>query len=297
MDRLTCILKCLCFLLICTCASIKSCYAQIDSIKQKRVLKTLAITAATTYTAGMIGLHQLWYKDAPRESFHFFNDNHEWKQMDKWGHFYSTFQLSHVTSKGLQHGLVNERKADLIGSLVGFGVMLPIEIFDGFSSTYGASTGDLIANASGSVFYLTQKYLWNDIRIHPKFSFHRSPYAAMRPTMLGEKFSSELLKDYNGQTYWLSIDVDSFIEFPKWLNIAVGYGAEGMVHARTTSNEQAGYGTPYRQLYVALDFDLSGFKSRSKFVNTLLFVGNMIKLPAPTLCFSHRGTTFLPFYF
>jgi hypothetical protein len=288
---------CCLFVLILYGISTIPAHAQIDSTKQKRILKTLAISAATSYTVGMIGLHQMWYKDAPRESFHFFNDNQEWKQMDKLGHFYSTFQLSLITSKGLQHGFIRERKADLIGSLVGFGVMLPIEVFDGFSAAYGASTGDLIANAGGAGFYLGQKFLWNEVRIHPKFSFHRSPYAALRPTVLGDHLSSEVLKDYNGQTYWLSVDVDKFIDFPKWLNIAIGHGAEGMVYARTHENREAGYGTAYRQFYIALDLDLTAFKSRSKVLNTLLFVGNMVKIPTPTLCFSHRGTTFVPFYF
>ena len=43
-----------------------------------------------------------------------------------------------------------------------------------------------------------------------------------------------ILKDYNAQTYWVSANLPSFFKetnFPLWLNIAIGYGAEGMFGA------------------------------------------------------------------
>ena len=38
------------------------------------------------YTGTMVVLNNLWYKDYPRSSFHWFNDNQQWLQMDKMGH-------------------------------------------------------------------------------------------------------------------------------------------------------------------------------------------------------------------
>ena len=192
---------------------------------------------------------------------------------------------------------VKPKKSDLVGALVGFGVMLPIEIMDGFSASYGASPGDLIANAAGSAFFLGQALLWKEQRILPKFSFHQTEYAAMRPSVLGDGALSEMFKDYNGQTYWLSVDMDKFIRFPKWLNLAVGYGAEGMVYARDEQNIEAGYPPAYRQYYLSIDFDLRAIKSRSKAVNTLIFFASMIKIPAPTIEFSSKGTKVHAFYF
>ena len=43
----------------------------------------------------------------------------------------------------------------------------------------------------------------------------------------------QVLKDYNGQTYWLSANIWSFNKesnFPRWLNVAFGYGADGMLY-------------------------------------------------------------------
>lgn len=287
---------CLCLLLFLSSASG---FSQADSVQQihKPRLRTLVIGGTAAYGLTLAGLNHLWYADTRRQSFRFFNDNAEWKQVDKLGHFYSSFYFSYGTSRALQACRVPVRKADLWGALTGFAVLVPVEIFDGFSDAYGASTGDLIADAAGSTFYLGQSYLWNEVRIHPKFSFHRTDYAPQRPNTLGKGLPDEILKDYNGQTYWLSVDMDKFIHFPKWLNLAVGYGAQGMVYARTSQNLDAGVGTPYRQYYLSLDLDLSAFKTRSKVWNTLLFVASMIKVPAPSIEFSARGTRFHAFYF
>ena len=254
------------------------------------------IASAAGYTAGMLTLNHVWYKDTGRQSFRFFNDNAEWKQVDKAGHFFASFYLSDLPAGTLRRYHVPERKADLIAALSGFLLTLPIEIMDGFSDGYGASWGDVAADAAGPTFYLGQKLLWHEIRIRPKFSFHRTGYPPMRPALLGDNLLSETVKDYNGQTYWLSVDVDKFVPFPQWLNLAVGYGAHDMVFARNHQNEALGF-NPYRQYYLALDVDLSGVRTRSRVVKTLLYVVSAIRLPAPAFEFSVNGSKFHPFYF
>ncbi|HEU5290340.1 MAG TPA: DUF2279 domain-containing protein [Cyclobacteriaceae bacterium] len=280
-------------------STLQVCSQSVDSAQtiNKKRLRTFVGVSAATYGLTLIGLNELWYSDSQKQAFHFFNDNAEWKQVDKLGHFYSAFYLSYGTSSALTWCGVKQRRADVWGSLTGFLIMLPIEIFDGYSDAYGASSGDLLANASGAGFYLGQKLLWKEIRIQPKFSYHKTDYPTFRPDdALGDTFASELLKDYNGQTYWLSFDMDKFVKFPRWLNLTIGYGADEMVYARDGSNEAAGY-QAYRQYYVGLDFDLTGIKTRSKFLKTFFAVASIIKLPAPTLEFSSARTKFHAFYF
>jgi len=272
------------------------CQSDSSQVNKKR-LRGFIIGSSVVYGATLVGLGTLWYDDAEKTSFHFFNDNAEWKQVDKVGHFFTAFYFSYGTSKALQWCAVPERKSDLIGAITGFALLVPIEIMDGKSSAYGASVGDLAFDAAGAAFYFGQKRLWKEIRLQPKFSFHQTEYAALRPDVLGDGMPSEMFKDYNGQTYWLSVDMDKFLRFPKWLNFAAGYGAEGMVYARDEQNVEAGYEEPYRQYYFSIDPDLTAIKSRSKVVRTLLFVANMIKIPSPTLEFSKKGTTFHVFYF
>jgi len=271
----------------------------LDSLQpvNKKRLTGLVIGSGVAYTGTMIGLSQVWYSDYSKESFHFFNDANEWKQVDKVGQFYTAFQLSYIGSEALQWTHLPKKKSDKIGALAGFIAMSGIEVLDGFSAGYGASATDLIANATGSAFYLGQSLLWNEVRIYPKFSFHKTGYPALASDdLLGSTTAEQLIKDYNGQTYWLSADLDKFMRFPKWINIAIGYGAEDMVHAQDSQNQEAGY-DPYRQFYLSVDVDLTAVRTRSKFVKGLLFFANMIKLPGPTLSFSKKGAQAYLLYF
>lgn len=272
-------------------------YTQADTAAvDRKKLNTLIIASAAGYTAGVATLNYVWYKDTERQSFRFFNDNREWKQVDKAGHFFASFYLSDLPARALRSCGVPARKADAVGALSGFLLTIPIEIMDGFSSGYGASAGDVIADAAGPVFFLGQKALWNEVRIVPKLSFHRTGFPARNPDLLGENLLSEIVKDYNGQTYWLSVDVDRFTRFPRWLNVALGYGAHEMVHARDSQNEALGL-HPHRQYYLGVDIDLTSIKTRSKVVKALLYVASTVRLPAPAVAFSQGEVTFHAFYF
>jgi hypothetical protein len=107
-----------------------------------------------------------------------------------------------------------------------------------------------------------------------------------------------MLKDYNGQTYWLSVNPYSFMseesKFPKWLNVALGYGAGGMTGGEFNPpyiNEDGKqiHFERYRQLYLSLDVDLTRIKTRSKFLKTIFYSVGFIKIPAPALEFSKQG--------
>lgn len=266
-----------------------------DSINRKR-LTGLVAGATVGYTGTVLGLSEVWYSNFDRQPFTFFDDSREWLQVDKVGHFYSAFQISNASSRMLRWSGVSKRKSDKIAALSSFLMISTIEVFDGRSSGYGASISDLMANALGSGFYLGQQLLWAETRLHPKFSFHTTHFSDVRPDVLGNNLIERIVKDYNGQTYWLSIDVDKFATFPKWLNIAVGYGAHEFVYADKETNLINGY-TPYRQYYLSLDFDLTAIKTRSKALKSLFQVLNMIKLPSPTFEFSKKGLKSYPFYF
>jgi hypothetical protein len=264
-------------------------------------LRTLVIGSSALYGAGLIGLNELWYKNSPRQRFSWFDDSQEWKQVDKVGHFYSAYHFSLGASKAFRWTGLSQKKSVFWGAMVGIVVMTPLEIFDGFSADYGASFSDIVANTGGALFLYGQHALWGEPRIHPKYSFHRTKYPHQRPELLGKSFQEEMFKDYNGQTFWLSIDVDKFLpkgnRYPKWLNLAVGYGAEDMIFAQDSQNLQAGL-QPHRQFYLSLDLDLTSIKTKSKFLKTLIFFVNMFHLPAPAISFSSaKGVKFHSWYY
>ena len=237
--------------------------------------------------ATLIGLNQLWYKDYPKSSFHFINDNNQWLQMDKLGHMYSTYHLGRVGAEMLQWSGASQKEQLIYGSTLGLGFLTVVEVFDGFSEEWGASTGDIIANVTGTALYVSQELFWKEQRITPKFSFHQTKFASQRPETLGASFNEEILKDYNGQTYWLSFNVHSFTKdsfIPKWLNLAIGYSGEGMLYGNDAEAIENGIiQNPYRQFYLSLDVDLTKITTKSHFLKTLFSVFNTLKIPAPTL--------------
>jgi uncharacterized protein YfiM (DUF2279 family) len=251
------------------------------------------------YVGSMVGLSQAWYDKDSQTKFHFFNDNSEWKQMDKAGHFSVSFQQSKEGIQALKHTGLSEKQAIWLGSLTGVLMQTPIELLDGYQESYGASPGDLIANTLGSAGVLAQQLAWREVRIQPKFSFHTTRYAALRPNVLGDNIASRAIKDYNGQTYWLSVDVAKFLpresKYPKWLNLAAGYGAEEMVYNDPDANREIGLqklGTPlepYRQYYFTIDLNLRAIKTRSKLLKTVFYVLDVFHMPAPTVEYNNRN--------
>jgi uncharacterized protein YfiM (DUF2279 family) len=263
-------------------------------------LNTLLIGTGATYTVALIALSEAWYSEQGYTDFHFFNDNSQWNQLDKCGHLFSAYELSNIGKQAFLWTKMPEKKAAIYGSIMSQAMMIPIEVIDGFSVEYGFSWGDLAFNLIGSGMYLSQELIWNEQRLKPKFSFHRTEYAPLRPEVLGDGFFQELLKDYNGQTYWLSVDISAFGKhnpFPKWLNIAAGYGADEMLYGREDENNANGYDS-YRQYYLAIDIDLSHIKTKNRFVKSVLFFADMIHIPAPTLEYnSEKGFMYHWFYF
>ncbi len=257
----------------------------------KTKLKVVGISAGVLYGSFLAAASQVWYKDMPRTRFHFFNDNRQWQQVDKVGHFWGAFHQSRLAVGALQWVDVPTKKAVIWGSLAGVILQTPIEILDGYAVDYGASTGDLVANALGSAAVLTQYLAWSELRIQPKYSFHSTRFARERPAVLGSDLPEQMLKDYNGQTYWLAVEVAAFLptttRFPTWLNVAMGYGTEEMVYNDPDTNQQAGF-RAYRQFYLAPDLNLSALKTRSKFLKTAFFILDMVHLPLPALAYNSR---------
>lgn len=270
-----------------------------DSLHTQR--RNGVIISEVALSAGvLVGLNQLWYADYPKSDFHTINDNAEWLQMDKAGHAFSSYQLGSIGKNALQWSGASRKTQLIYGSTLGFVFLSAVEVMDGYSSKWGASVGDVVANASGTALFVSQELLWKEQRIVPKFSFHTSPYASARPNVLGSSLSEQILKDYNGQTYWLSVNVHSFFkqsQIPKWLNVAFGYGAEGMI----TGNDEF-VNTIFlpesertRQFYFSFDADLTKIQTKSHLLKTVLAVFNTIKIPAPT--FEIRGSQGIKFHY
>jgi len=275
-------------------------FSQVDSSEvNKKRLYTVYGIQASTYTLSLIGMNELWYKNSPRTSFHWFDDSNNWLQVDKAGHLFGTFQLSRINTAAFQWAGLSTKKAAIRGIAISWAMMATIEVLDGFSEEYGASASDLVANTIGAGIALSQYLTWGDIKIQVKYSFHQTSYAQEREELLGKNTIQKSLKDYNGQTYWLSGNISSLTnskKIPNYINLALGYGAEDMVSANKETNELLGY-SPYRQYYLSLDLDFVKLRGKKKGINTLLYLLNTIKLPFPAIEYSKYGFIFHPIYF
>ena len=202
-------------------------YEKSDTLNIKR-RNAIIISEGIVLSGALISLNELWYKNYPQRNFHLKNDYNQWKQMDKVGHFMTSYYGGKLGMDALNWAGVSKKNQLIYGAGIGFVFLSAVEILDGFSEEWGASTSDVIANAAGTGFLIGQELLWKEQRISVKYSFHQTNFAKQRPAILGENYFQQTLKDYNGQTYWLSANIWSFNKkstIPKWLNIALGYGA------------------------------------------------------------------------
>lgn len=255
----------------------------------------VSVTTSALYVGSMAGLYQLWYADYPKSSFHFINDSDEWLYMDKIGHTTTSYWIGRIGYESLRWSGVGKKKATWYGGMWGLVYLTSVEVFDGFSEEWGASVPDLAANTIGTGFFIGQQLLFDDQPFTLKFSFHQTEFAEYRPDLLGENFIQQILKDYNGLTYWLSANIASFLpetsKFPKWLDVSFGYSAEGMLGAKSNPSEFNGEPLPkyferYSQYFLSLDIDLTKIKTKNKTVSMLLNLVGYLKIPFPALEFN-----------
>jgi hypothetical protein len=199
---------------------------------------------------------------------------------------------------------VKRNKAVLLGTGASSIAMSSIEVFDGFSSKWGASMTDLTANVCGGLLFAGQELVLNKQIFRLKYSYHQTEWPKYRPDALGENDFQRVIKDYNGQTYWLSGNIRSLTgskNIPSWLNFAIGYSGEAMCGGIDNSEANWG-GVPvtterYRQYYFSLDADLTQIKVKSKFMKTLFRAVNCIKIPFPALVLEKNRFSVNPLYF
>jgi Predicted periplasmic lipoprotein (DUF2279) len=266
------------------------------------------------YGGSLLLLSQAWYKDYPKTKLHSFNDSKEWLQTDKAGHAWAAYNTGRASTAMWKWAGLSPKKATLIGGFSGAAYLTVIEILDGHSAEWGWSWADMGANLLGSGLFMSQELAWQQQRIQFKFSFHKKNYGEAQlnkraDDLFGKSWYERMLKDYNGQTYWFSANIKSFFpksRFPAWLNVAVGYGADGLLGGFENRWTEGDPGFPInrsdiprkRQFYIAPDIDLTKIKTKSKLLRTVFSGLNSFKFPAPALQIDNKGRfRFYPFYF
>lgn len=276
--------------------------ATADSLSKKRLIP-ISIGTSTVWAGSMVGLSQVWYKDYDKTSFHTFNDGANWLQMDKAGHVYTNYQISQFAGNLYKWSGMKSNNAAVIGAGIGLGFQTTLEIFDGFSSGWGFSWYDMSSNALGAGIYLGQELAWKEQRFLLKFSYHPTEFAALRPEVLGSNFQEQFLKDYNGQTYWVSFNPFLFTKntsIPKWICLSFGYSVNQKI-----VGDQETYVDPIslisyssqREFIFSLDIDFSRIPVQKKWLKTVLKQLNYLKIPFPALIIRDGKLIGAPIYF
>lgn len=284
-------------------------YAQLSqqkdslSLNKKRLI-IISSTEIVSYSASMYALSSSWYSDYEKSSFHWFDDSDEWLQMDKAGHLFTAYHLSGALSRGFKYSGISNSKSDLLGAGISFVLVSSIDIFDGYSEKWGASFSDISANFVGSGLYSLQKLISKTDVFNIKYSFHPTKFSDLRPALLGDALHEQAFKDYNGQTYWLSVNVSELLnneKIPSFISFSFGYGAEGMTGGKENPKVINGLVSldydRYRQYYFSLDIDFTKIETDKKFLRKLFRLINVIKLPFPAIEYGNKNLKFRALYF
>ena len=254
------------------------------------VAGTAVVYALSTYLLG-----KTWY--TRRVPFHTFDDNREWLQMDKVGHATTAYAISRGEYELFRWSGVPDRTAALTGGAIALLFQSTIEVFDGHSEGWGFSKGDMAANAAGIALFMGQQYGFGAQKVSLRYGFTQSIYPQYRPELLGRSRFAQLLKDYNGQQYWLSVNLAAVLPvgpaFPRWLNLDLGYSGSGMTGGSANPPLYGSNGQPIvfrrvRQFYLAPDVDLARLTPAGSTGRMLLGATQFIKLPSPSLEFNAR---------
>jgi hypothetical protein len=281
----------------------KTTFLKSEKSPAKGRVIAVSTSLGALWSGSMIGLYHVWYKGASSSTFQFYDDSRNWLQMDKVGHVYTAYQMNRLTSDLYRWSGINSKTSTWIGFGVSTGYQTTLEFLDGFSGSWGWSWADVLSNTIGSSLYTGQELLWNEQRIVPKFSYSPTPFARIRPDVLGSTFAESLLKDYNGQTYWFSVSPGSFLsasKIPEWVCISIGYSA----HEKLVGSEPTYYdpfsNTTYqeqREFLLSLDLDLSKIPVRKPWLKAILNQLNYLKVPFPALILRDGKLTGRPLYF
>jgi uncharacterized protein YfiM (DUF2279 family) len=273
-----------------------------QGIREGRFIGVLIGTAAF-YTITLLMLRKQWYKK--KVPFHSFNDNREWLQMDKVGHAATAYCMSRGGYELMRWSGVNEQASILTGGLLALLFQTTLEVYDGHSEGWGFSKGDMVANIAGTALFVGQQYGGGQQVVSLKYGFRKTIFPPYRPNVLGRTTGVQMLKDYNGQQYWLSLNLASVLpvgpSFPRWLNLDFGYSGSGMIggHDNPPVFDKDGKEVKferYRQFFISPDADLSRIGTFNPSLQRFIGTAQFFKIPAPSLEFNRvNGLRFHPF--
>ena len=222
----------------------------------RRVAQTVV---AGTFVGGNLALYEYFRRawwSGERAPFHL---NYDWngyfRDQDKAGHMLGGYLLSEGGRELLEAACMSEKKATLWAVAYAAAFQLQIEIWDGTQAKYGFSPPDMLFNTLGQALSLSHAYVPALRAVMPTFSY--SETQALKNVSAG-LIPGDLRAtvDYSGQTYWLSVDVDTLLPraarkvWPDLLRLSFGHSVTDYVNPQTGDFIRA-----QRRFLITLDID------------------------------------------
>ncbi len=271
-------------------------YNLFSQSRSLKINKKRALTVAVPLTVSLGACY--WYVEnswwsGKKTKFHFDKgaDLVYALNVDKPAHFMGGLQAADIFISSMQWSGVSTGEAVWYGAAFGAGLQLIIELKDGYAPSWGFSKWDLAAGTAGAIWPVAKFYNKNLELFDFKFSYfkHSDRYLQLERQRGKEKAKLAWIDDYPNQTYWLSLDINKFLEteiWPSWLNIALGFGLDDTQFLNKNNTKLGGH----NEWYLAFDYnieklflkwDTPAMRKIKKWINYFHF-------PAPTIMISPR---------
>lgn len=251
-----------------------------DIAAQLSVPKTVGVASLTLIAYGAaywLVFKKGWWDDE-RSHFHFENDFDYALNLDKFGHFAAGVVLGEGFYEGYRWAGTSEFQAYLFAGLSAMMTHIAIDVKDGYSPEWGFSVFDVLSGTLGGFYPMAERYIPVFKYVDLKWSYWINTKAYYRQSHTGI-----FTDDYCNQTFWASFKPYRLLPaaarayYPSWLAIAAGLSIDEGVFIKHYE------GTPHREVYIALDYDLEAFRPQSRMARTLIKSLNYFKLPAPAI--------------
>ena len=224
--------------------------------KGRRVAQS---AVAATFVGGNLALYEYfrraWWSGQRADFFVNYDWDGYFRDQDKLGHMLGGYLLSEGGRELLESACMSEKKATIFAVAYAAAFQLQIEVWDGRQAKYGFSPPDLLFNTVGQGLSLSHAFVPAMRAVMPTISY--SATQALRNVDAG-RIPGDLRHtvDYSGQTYWLSVDVDTLLPrtarrvWPDLLRFSIGHSITDWVDPNTGNFVRA-----QRRLLLTLDID------------------------------------------
>ncbi|HLP14967.1 MAG TPA: DUF2279 domain-containing protein [Bacteroidota bacterium] len=244
--------------------------------------KPLALGATLAFSIPIVLLEYQWWwrKDYlyKQHGFLYQNDggfDNYSLGVDKCGHFFTSYVYFHTFYDLMKWADYSEATAVWTALAVPAAHAISIELMDGYAK-YGFSSYDLAANALGMGYAFAQVKVPALRNFNFKWSYYPTG-AYSRPDQ-----DWGLSHDYSGHIYWMSVNMKNVLPegaaryWPKFLNLAVGYGASNVSYGDEPTNAR-------HKFAFSLDYNLSSFDIANDTWAMVVRLLDKFHYPAPGL--------------